>query len=807
MLVGEAPGAAEISSGLPFQGGSGTLLTKMLSNSGISRSDCFLTNLVHVPVPPTDPKWFAKKANQQHILQGMLKLRQDILEIKPNIVVALGAHSLKALTGRTGIDKWRGSILESQLVPGTKVIGTYNPAYILRVYDYKAVGEFDLAKVARQAHSPEIVLPSRRIILPDGEWVRSGVGRTEWEWTDRSWNLEESVRELVSTGEYSVDIECYQTQSGWRLACVGFSCDPSWALVIPAGENPLWRAVIQGLCENPCKKVLQNGTFDVSVLADEGINLQNFYWDTMLAHHTLYAECAGGGDEIAKLQGKKRQAAIAKGLAFLCSVNTDEPFYKDDGKLWKDTGDRRIFYRYNGLDCCVTQESRVVQECDLREQNLLPQFFDTMELVDPLIRATRRGILIDTKKREEMRLKNESELKNLQNFLDIAAGSPLNVGSNKQVTGLLYDKLKLPAKYKKVKGRSTGNRTADADAIVELAGKHKHPVLHAILNIRELRTLDERYFSTRIDSDGRIRCSFDITGTRSYRLSSRASIYGSGTNLQNQPEFIRAYYIADPGKAFVYRDYSQAEVWVVAALGRDEWLLSILQDPTRDIHRETAAVIFGKKPEDVTPAERQLGKKSRHALNYGMQDSRFVEVVNLDAETTGVRIDLALARRVQDGFFALHPNHKSVYWRGVEDELRYSRTLVNGFGYKRTFYGRYDDKLVRDAYSWIPQSTIGVLGRKAWVAIDRAVQPLGGEVLLNVHDSILVQCDVDKVTQVAAAMESAMAIPFSINGYTLTVPTDCKVGYNWGNMGKDGSNPNGLRDIKKFLASPEKVHV
>lgn len=799
IIVGDAPSRQDDLAGRPFTGGAGDLLDRMLSKVGISRRDVFLTTVCHIRPPEDDFKWFYKPTNIQHLALGAALLKRNIDTIRPNLVIALGPESLKVLTGQDGISKWRGSTIPCKLVPGVKVLGTFHPSYILRQYDYKAVAEFDLHKAAKEQLHPGFDYPERRIYLPDGVWTRQR-GAIEWSWRDEPHDMGTLAERLLTGAKYlATDIECYNTPKGWQLACVGFAPNPNEALVIPADTGSR-RALIKHYCESDTPKVLQNGTFDTIVLGDEGVELKNFDWDTMIAHHILYAECAGGGDEMAALAGKKQQAAIAKGLAFLASVNTNEPFYKDDGKLWRQDGDRRVFYRYNGSDCCVTAEVRDVQYSDLESEGVFSAFRDTMELVDPLVRSTRRGLKVNTAVRDRFRHKIESEIERLQGFLDLQAGTPVNVKSSKQVGELLFDKLKFPAKLK-----PNGGRTADKDAIIELAGKYEHPVLLTILKIRQRRDLIERYINTPIDSDGRMRCSFDITGTRSYRLSSRASIYGSGTNLQNQPESLREMYVADPGKVFVYRDFSQAEARVVAYLARDQWLIDLFNDPTKDIHKETAAAIFNVPVGQVTPPQRQLGKKSRHALNYGMNANRFVEVVNQDSENSGVRIDLATAKRVIDGFFMLHPNHKSVYWKRVEEELRYSRTLRNPFGYKRTFYARWDHKLLLDAYSWIPQSTVGIMGRKAWVNIDRAVRHLGAEVLVNVHDSILVQCDDDPevVCAVAKRMEDCMTIPVSIDEFEFIIPTDCKVGYNWGNRSKDGlTNPNGLRDIDKWLTDP-----
>lgn len=816
VIVGEAPGEQEDKAGVPFTGGSGQLLNKLLGECGISRRECFVTNVAHVRPPNNDFAWLLKKDNQQHLQQGMMKLYADLSTIRPNLVLALGGQALKALTGKTGIDKWRGSVLPCGLVPGLKVIGTYHPAFVLRVYDYGAVVRFDLAKAERESKTPSIHYPTRNILLPDGRWERDGVGVVDWSWTSEAWDIVEIVRKLEVSGRYSVDIECYEVAPGeWKLACVGFCCDPSWAVSIPADtpQNLEW---IRRLVEGPAQKIYQNGTFDVSVLMDCNMAPTNFWWDTMIAHHVLYAECAGGSDEVAKMTGNKKRAAIAKGLAFLTSVNTNEPFYKDDGKLWKASGDVRIFRRYNALDCCTTLESQLAQEKDLREFGVLDQFHRRMELVSPLITATRTGIRVDVERRKSMLDEVVGKEQVFQAILNTAAGHPVNVSSNPQVTKLLYDELKLPPKRKIVKGKATNNRTGDAATLDELAAKHPGiPALRAILHVREQRVLRERYLGTPIGKDGRIRCSFDITGTRSYRLSSRASLDGTGTNLQNQPVWIRQCYVADPGCVYISSDYSQAEAVVVAYESEDENLQNLFADPSRDIHCETAAGIFGCKIEEVDDNKRFLGKKGGHAANYGMMPPKLVQIVESDFEATGVRITLQQAMEILNNLYMIRPKLKEVYWAGIRRELSDSRTLTNAWGFKRTFFGRWGDDLVRDAYSWKPQSTVGILGCMAWVSVDRAVRPLGAQVLLNVHDSLVVQSPLDRIEECAHAMVDAMRIPITIKGKSFTLRVDTEVGYNWGKKKivkdketgevKEILNPNGLRDLKDFLANPEKV--
>jgi len=258
-------------------------------------------------------------------------------------------------------------------------------------------------------------------------------------------------------------------------------------------------------------------------------------------------------------------------------------------------------------------------------------------------------------------------------------------------------------------------------------------------------------------------------------------------------------FVADEGKVFVYRDLSQAEARIVAHLAGARGLIELFDDPSRDVHRENAARIFGTTVGDVTYVQRYLAKRVVHATNYGMEADRLVQVVNEDARVTGVRIDRAQASALITKYFMLYPEIREVFWKEVERELAYSRTLVTPFGRKRQFYGRWDDKFLREAYAFVPQSVVGDLGAMALAEFYYQIEPKveGSWVMLNVHDSVLAQCWLKDVELVADEMARIMAIPITIKGRTFTIPTDCKVGLNWGARNKD--NPNGLVDIDKWL--------
>jgi DNA polymerase-1 len=254
-------------------------------------------------------------------------------------------------------------------------------------------------------------------------------------------------------------------------------------------------------------------------------------------------------------------------------------------------------------------------------------------------------------------------------------------------------------------------------------------------------------------------------------------------------------YIPDEGCVFLYPDFSQAEARVVAVQARCQGLIELFTDPSRDVHRENAARIFGKSVESISPIERYLAKRVVHAANYGMEAKRLAAVVNEDATITGVRISTDEAQHLLIQYFLLYPEIKEVFWRGVERELKRTRTLTNPFGLQRTFYGRMDDALLREAYSWVPQSTVGWLGRMAWArtyAIEKQHPSLGLRTLCQVHDSILSQVPTENLHIAIPIILDAMRIPITLNGITFTIPVDIQIGSNWGHASED--NPNGLKE-------------
>ena len=317
-IVGEAWGEQEALIGKPFQGYSGQELTRMLQEAGLSRRDCFLTNVLALRPPNNDLAGLCCKKDacgegyalphlgkigqylKPDYLPELERLQHELSTVAPNLIIALGGTACWALLSTNGIGALRGTVATSTLVP-YKVLPTYHPSGVLRNWAWRPIAIADLIKAKRESEFPEIKRPSRRIL------VNPTIAEC-YEW------IEQHMR-----SETACDIE---TRFG-MIEMIGFSAGPNDAMVIPfwdknKGGN-YWpspqiesdaRKVVKSILENPAiTKIFQNGLFDLQYLLKEGYRPRGCREDTMLYHHALYPE-------------------MQKGLGFLGSIYTSEPAWK-----------------------------------------------------------------------------------------------------------------------------------------------------------------------------------------------------------------------------------------------------------------------------------------------------------------------------------------------------------------------------------------------------------------------------------------------------------------------------------------------
>lgn len=740
-IIGEAPGAQEEKTGKPFVGGSGQILDGILRECGIQRAETFIDNVVQQRPSNNDFSVYYKDAKKLYPSEALINAHQRLRELirkhHPNIIIALGNEALYALTGKKGILKWRGSLLECE---GCKVIASVHPALIIRQYEYRPQALFDFQKAKAESISPNFP-PSYTdhfTLNPPYDTVI------------------EMLKSLHQKEYVSFDIETQDNQ----ITCIGFGWSVCDALCIPIynGNYSYWTleqelAIIREMKlvfeDTKIKTIAQNAQFDMTYIKDLwGIEVKNLWMDTMIAHHCVYSE-------------------LPKSLAFQASIYTNRPYYKE---MFHGKGDS--LWIYNCLDCVSTWEAAIAIKKEAEEFRTWNFYLNNShKLIMPLWKMQMRGVKIDMDKRAELKQNFEKEVQQLEAELHKEVGYALNVASPKQMKEFLYEKLKLPQRI----SRTTGNLTADQSTLEEFARKFQKPVLNKVIEIRKINKLLSTYINAQVDKDGRIRCSYVITGTETGRLSSRESIYGSGTNLQNIPrnEKIRSLFIPDTGYKLINADLSQAEARVVAFLAGEKRLQAVFEEGG-DIHKRNASMVFHKSVADITDGERQLAKTLVHAANYGIGKRKFAKLVGI-AESEAIKL--------LNQYYATYPGIKN-WHREVEETLRKKRILDTPMGRRRIFFGRFDQDLVRAAVAFIPQSTVSdVINQgliKAWNAL-----PQEWEILMQVHDSLLFQVpEYTHPIHVYKFIHHYLEFPIDINYQQLIIPVDIKWGSSWGNLEK-----------------------
>lgn len=305
-IVGEAWGEQELSARAPFVGAAGQELTRILSDAGIRRADCFLTNVFNLHPVKNDietlcdskaddrsglPALRPGKYIKREYLPEIDRLFDELASAAPNVTIALGNTAAWALLHNSGISKIRGTTNLS--VRGNhKVICAYHPAAILRQWDLRAVTVLDCIKAKRESAYPDIRRPRREV------WIEPSLD-----------DIERFYHEHVLGAEMiAPDIETNADQ----ITCIGFAVSKSLAIVIPfvdyrrggsywqsfGEEREAWKWV-QKYLSSPAKKVFQNGLYDIPFLwRGYGITVNNAAEDSMLAQHALQPELPKGLDSL-----------------------------------------------------------------------------------------------------------------------------------------------------------------------------------------------------------------------------------------------------------------------------------------------------------------------------------------------------------------------------------------------------------------------------------------------------------------------------------------------------------------------------
>lgn len=454
---------------------------------------------------------------------------------------------------------------------------------------------------------------------------------------------------------------------------------------------------------------------------------------------------------------------------------------------------------YNGLDCCVTAEVL---------DTILPQLDDytahtyafSRALQGPVLEMQLRGVLVDQVRRQEVIDLYYDKIDQLEQQLEQivldGVGLPtFNWRSPRDLQTLFYSYLGIPAIRKG--GRPTTDHKALEKMQLYLVAR---PIVNHLLAMRELQKKID-FLKTKVDSDGRIRTSYNISGTSTGRFSSSYSEFGTGGNLQNVEESLRSVFIADWGWKFAKFDAKSGESYCVGAIEGnlfDDWrYLDAVE--SGDIHTAVARLCWPALPwtgnlrQDKAIAEqpfyrhysyRFMCKKLGHGSNYAGQPATLAQQTNLPEP---------VVIQFQPKYFGAFPGH--IKWHGwTDDQLRRVGYLVTLTGRKRWFFGRRNDpSTFREAIAYDPQGSLADIVNRAMLRLWRRGICL---IVMQDHDALTFMYKEQNEDEVIAEIQQHLVeeIPLK-HGRVLAIPYDCKTGWNKGEWNAE-TNPDGLKDYE-----------
>jgi DNA polymerase I len=523
---------------------------------------------------------------------------------------------------------------------------------------------------------------------------------------------------------------------------------------------------LKPVLENPAiGKIGQHLKYDIHVLANHGIHLQGFVFDTMLASYVV--------DATATRHNMDAMAAFYLGMETTTFEQIAGKGVKQLSFNQIPIGDEeeRGAAHYAAEDADVTQRLHDVLAEKLAQEPKLESVFRDIEIpLAPILqRMERTGVLIDGPMLAKQSRELGERILALEKTAYEIAGQEFNLGSPKQLGHILYEKLGIPAPKK----TATGQYSTAEDVLEQL----DHPLPRLLLEHRSLAKLKSTYTEKLPElvsrTTKRVHTSYHQAVAATGRLSS------TDPNLQNIPirteegRKIRQAFIAPPGYRLLAADYSQIELRIMAHLSEDEGLLNAFRHG-EDVHRATAAEVFGVAIADVTSDQRRNAKAINFGLIYGMSAFGLAKQLGIGRGEAQSYVDM---------YFARYP--------GVKRYMESTRALAAQNGYVETLFGRR--LMVREIHSKNAalrqgaeraainapmQGTAADIIKRAMilVAAELATQPEKARLIMQVHDELVLEVRDDAVEEISAMLKEKMGAAAE-----LSVPliVDVGVGSNW----------------------------
>ena len=641
--------------------------------------------------------------------------------------------------------------------------------------DQCQAGQYDRQRVSELFRELEFVslLPK----LPQTEGVAAQVEtkppQGDYHIVNTTPALDKLISRLSAVKSFAVDLETTSLDAmSAQLVGISFSPAAGEAYYIPVGhiglgqieQLPLEEVIarLKPLLEdNASAKLTHNGKYDTTVLAEYGIEVKNLAFDSMLAAYLLGEKSIG----LKTLAFSKLAIEMTPISDLIGSGAKQIPMSQVEIARAAD---------YACADADMTGRLKALLEPELHQQGLWQLFAEVeLPLMPVLVHMERNGVALDIELLRQMSHRLGGQLLKLEADIYNSVGHQFNINSPQQLSTVLFEELKLSPQRKTKTSYSTG-----AAVLEELRGVH--PIIEFILDYRQLSKLKSTYIdalpSLINPKTKRVHTSFNQTRTATGRLSS------SEPNLQNIPvrgelgKEVRQAFIAPAGSYLLAADYSQIDLRCLAHLSQDKSLVDAFRHD-EDIHRATAAQVFGVKPQAVTTDMRRVAKTVNFGVIYGMSDYGLEQATGLSREE---------AAQFIIAYFEKYP--------GVKKYLESTKEKARKSGYVQTILGRRrsipeinsSNRQVREAAERMAinmpvQGTSADIIKVAMINLDREIakRRLESKMLLQVHDELIFevpQAELEEMRKLAPEIMST-ALKLSV-----PLKVDIKAGKNWSEM-------------------------
>ncbi len=602
-------------------------------------------------------------------------------------------------------------------------------------------------------------------------------GGLEVEIVDSAGKLASLAAELNAAKIISFDTETTSTEEMQaRIVGISLATVAGKGWYIPVGHSsganlPIETVIstISGPMTNPqIKKIGHNVKYDYIVLARHGLKVAPLSFDTMIAEWII--------EPASRNLGLKAMAFVRMGEEM---THIEALIGKGKNQLTMDQVPVEAAAPYAAADAETCLRLMPLLETDLNRAGGMGLLLDIeMPLIPVLAAMEMAGVRLDVDFFHKFSKELTTRLAEIEKAIYEQVGSVFNINSTQQLSDVLFVKLKLTPPDR---GRKTasGHYSTAADVLDEMRGQH--PVLDMVLEHRELSKLKSTYVDAlpqAVDATtGRVHTSYSQVAAVTGRLSS------NNPNLQNIPtrteigRRVRNGFIAEDGNALLSIDYSQVELRIVAHVARDETMLDAFRQG-QDIHATTAAAIYGIPLAEVTKDMRRHAKAINFGLIYGMSAHGLMRTTEL---TFGE------SERFVKTYFERFPGVKRYLdnTRKLAAEQGYVETLLGRKRYFPALRGQLNQQMrnreEREAINAPIQGTAADIMKLAMLQIPDAMLKAGlkGQMLLQVHDEIVIECPQSELQQTAEIVQKTME-----NAYPLSIPlsTEARSGQCWGEM-------------------------